>query len=173
MFFCDDVAISSDGNVFISDATASLRVDDPELLFPVSLAVGISGQRTGRLLKYTPSTNALETLIDHLTFAVGVALSHDESFVLVTDGMATYRIKRYWLKGPMTGTEDVFIPSLPGLADGISRGSNGSFWISVFAYSSPLVEEIFQTRLTRWLFARLPTETKHDIIGTHGIIVKV
>jgi sugar lactone lactonase YvrE len=42
-------------------------------------------QDEGRLLKYNPATNETTVLLKGLRFANGVALSSDESFVLVNE----------------------------------------------------------------------------------------
>lgn len=39
----------------------------------------------GRLLRFDPSTNTTETLLEDLYFANGVALSRNEDFVLVVE----------------------------------------------------------------------------------------
>ncbi len=65
-----------------------------------------------------------------LYFANGVALSVDESFILVNE-MWKYRVIRYWLKGPMKGKSEPFIENLPGLPDNITSNGKGHFWLAL------------------------------------------
>lgn len=46
-------------------------------------------------------------------FSNGVALAPDGSYVLVVETFA-YRIRRYWLKGPQAGKDDIIVEKLPG-----------------------------------------------------------
>ena len=61
-------------------------------------------------------------------FANGLALSEDESFLLVSE-TSKYRILKYWLKGSKTGQSEVLIDNLAGFPNNIFRRDNGNFWI--------------------------------------------
>lgn len=79
-----------------------------------SLADLLEGTRDGKLVEYNPTTRKTRILLDNLFFGNGVALSLDESFVLISETFGK-RISRYWLKGPKEGTSDIFCEGLPGL----------------------------------------------------------
>ena len=59
----------------------------------------VKGAATGRLLKFDPRSGRTLCLVEGIWFANGVALSVDESFVLVAETWGL-RILRHWLKGP-------------------------------------------------------------------------
>ena len=63
-----------------------------------------------------------------LWFANGVAMGPGGDYVLVVETNG-FRILRKWLKGPKTGEVDVLIDKLPGYPDGMSRASDGNFWV--------------------------------------------
>ena len=84
----------------------------------------------GRLLAYDPSSKTTQLVLDKLYFANGVAVSPDQSFVLVVD-TCKYRIQRYWLTGPQKGKSDIFIDNLPGFPDGISSNGKDTFWLAL------------------------------------------
>ncbi|XP_043698103.1 protein STRICTOSIDINE SYNTHASE-LIKE 10-like [Telopea speciosissima] len=92
-------------------------------------AIILSGDLTGRLLKYDLSTRIVTVLLGSLAFPNGVVVSHDGIFVLVTE-TTTGRILRYWLKGPKATTKDIFI-QLPGQPDNIKRNARGEFWVAM------------------------------------------
>ncbi|KAL5745448.1 hypothetical protein ACOSP7_026594 [Xanthoceras sorbifolium] len=96
----------------------------------------LSGDKTGRLIKYNKSTKEVKVLLRDLAFANGVALSKDRTFVLVAE-TTTARILRYWLHGPNTGKVDVFA-ELPGYPDNIRRNSNGEFWVALHSKTTLL-----------------------------------
>ncbi|XP_015582983.1 protein STRICTOSIDINE SYNTHASE-LIKE 10 isoform X2 [Ricinus communis] len=87
--------------------------------------------KTGRLLKYDKSSKEVTILLEGLSFANGVALSKDRSFVLVAE-TSTCQISRFWLHGPNAGKVDVFA-KLPGFPDNIRRNSKGEFWVALHA----------------------------------------
>ncbi|KAJ8532206.1 hypothetical protein K7X08_012129 [Anisodus acutangulus] len=93
----------------------------------------LSGDSTGRLMKYTKSTKNVTVLLTGLAFANGVALSKDRSFVLVAE-TSNCRILRYWLKGPNKGKHDTFV-ELPGYPDNIRMNSRGEFWVALQSFA--------------------------------------
>ncbi|XP_010269382.1 PREDICTED: protein STRICTOSIDINE SYNTHASE-LIKE 10-like [Nelumbo nucifera] len=93
------------------------------------ISVILSGDKTGRLMKYDRSRNEVKVLLRGLAFANGVALSKDRSFVLVAE-TTNCRVLRFWLQGPKAGTHDVFA-ELPGFPDNIRRNSKGEFWVAL------------------------------------------
>ena len=102
--FVDDLDIANDGKIYFSDASSKYGYGSDRLeLFEHT--------PNGRLLVYDPATKETTTLLNDLYFANGVALSTDESFVLVNE-TCMYRIQKYWLKGEKAGTSEVFIENL-------------------------------------------------------------
>jgi sugar lactone lactonase YvrE len=78
-----------------------------------------SGERSGRLLAHDPSKNSTRTILGGLSFANGVAVSPDGSFVAVAETMKS-RIWRVWLTGPKAGSSEIWISNLPGYPDNLS-----------------------------------------------------
>lgn len=68
-------------------------------------------------------------LLTELSGATGVAVSADGAFVLVSEYIAK-QIRRYWIRGPLAGTSDIFI-ELAGSPDNIKRTMFGDFWVAV------------------------------------------
>ncbi|XP_059668324.1 protein STRICTOSIDINE SYNTHASE-LIKE 10-like isoform X1 [Cornus florida] len=91
----------------------------------------LSGDKTGRLMKYDKSSKGVTILLRGLAFANGVALSKDRSFVLVAE-TTSCRIIRLWVQGPNAGQIDTFA-ELPGFPDNIRRNSRGEFWVALHA----------------------------------------
>lgn len=100
----------------------------------------LSGDKTGRLMKYDKSTKEVKVLLRGLAFANGVALSKDGSFILVAE-TSTFRILRLWLRGPNSGQVDTFAV-LPGFPDNIRRNSEGQFWVALHAKETPFAKLI-------------------------------
>ncbi len=121
--FADDLDISSDGVVWFSDASTRYGIHD-------TLYEGMETPAAGRLLSYDLKTGKTEIALEGLHFANGVALSKDESFVLVAETYR-YRIQKYWLKGSKAGQTELFADNLPGYPDNITRAPDGGFWVAL------------------------------------------
>lgn len=89
-----------------------------------------------------------------LYFPRGVALSHDESFVLVSE-TSRYRITRYWIAGPRAGTTDIFLDNLPGFPGNLSRGSDG-YWVSVVAARNAAIDWLHPNPYLKGVVSKLP-----------------
>jgi Gluconolactonase len=146
--FVDDLDIASDGKIYFSDASSKYGYGSDRLeLFEHS--------PNGRLLVYDPATKKTTTLLKDLYFANGVALSSDESFVLVNETFM-YRIQKYWLKGDKAGTSEIFIENLPGFPDNVSSNEEGIFWVALFNPRNNFVEMSSNKPFLRKMVLRLP-----------------
>lgn len=146
--FTDDLDVASDGSIYFSDA--SYRFGHHNYLYDL-----LEAKPYGRLLRFDPSTGETETLLDGLYFANGIALSQDESFVLVNETYR-YRIRRYWLSGPKAGTDDMFIDRLPGFPDGVSSNRRGTFWVALFTVRNPIMDRLHPWPGLKKAVAKLP-----------------
>ena len=133
--FTDDLDISSDGRyAYFSDATLRWGYgQDGEAI--------MEHGGDGRLLRYDFSNGQLDTLLDRLEFANGVALGPNDEYVLVNETGA-YRVTRYWLNGDKAGQHDIFIDNLPGFPDNIRFDQNGRFWLALYAPRNLLLDAL-------------------------------
>ncbi len=150
--FTDDVKIAADGVIYFTDASSRFGVG--EHLYDL-----LEARPHGRLLAYDPTSPTSRTtrvLLRDLYFANGVALSRDESFILIAE---TYRcrIRRLWLRGPRKGTTDVFADNLPGYPDGVGADGRGTFWVAMFTVRNPTAERLQPRPWAKRLLAKLPS----------------
>ncbi|MCE7997287.1 MAG: SMP-30/gluconolactonase/LRE family protein [Rhodobiaceae bacterium] len=164
MIFVDDLDIGSDGKIWFSDASTRFDLHD-------NLLDAVESRKTGRLLTYDPSTGTTKVELDELGFANGVALSADESFVLVNETFR-YRVTRLWLQGPKAGQSDWFIENLPAHPDNISRAPDGGFWVALVAPRSADLDQLLPTPFWRKLLVRLPEALQGSLIEPYGWVVK-
>ncbi|TYG47779.1 hypothetical protein ES288_D11G368600v1 [Gossypium darwinii] len=87
-----------------------------------------SGDRTGRLLKYNPYNGDVSVLYDSLAFPNGVALSANNSFLLVNESIKR-RILKFNVHDPKAAPK-VFL-ELPRVPDNIKRNEKGEFWVAL------------------------------------------
>jgi sugar lactone lactonase YvrE len=145
----NDLDVGTDGTIYFTEASNK---------FPMSQFTNglLEHQPNGRLLALDPQSHRPRTLLRNIHFANGVAVSPDQTFVLVAE-TGEYRIRRVWLKEPKMGQNDVFIDNLPGFPDGISSNGRDRFWLALVtprqaAFDKMLLPHPFMRKMV----ARLP-----------------
>jgi len=146
--FCDDLDIAADGKIYFTDASSKWTHSDYDMDL-------LETRPYGRLLVYDPDSQSTSVLARDLYFANGVALSHDEDFVLVNETWR-YRVMRYWIKGPKQGELDVFIDNLPGFPAGISADNQGRLWLALATERKADLDAIHPYPWLKNLVTKLP-----------------
>jgi sugar lactone lactonase YvrE len=144
----NDVDVSADGTIYFTDASDK---------FPLSnyKADLLEHRGNGRLLAYHPGTKTTRVLMKDLSFANGVAVSPDQSFVLIVETGA-YRIHRLWLDGARQGQAEIFIENLPGFPDGISSNRRDKFWLALVTPRDRTLDKLLPYPFLRKVVLRLP-----------------
>lgn len=144
----NDLDIAADGVIYFTDASSR---------FPLSnyKADILEHQSTGRLLAYDPSNKTTRLVLGNLSFANGVAVSPDQSFVVVNE-TGKYRIHRVWLSGPKQGQSEIFIDNLPGFPDGISSNGSDKFWLALVTPRDATLDKLLPHPFLRKAVWRLP-----------------
>lgn len=144
----NDLDVGADGTIYFTEASYKF----PMAQFANDL---LEHQPNGRLLALDPQTQKPRTLLRDLYFANGVAVSPDQSFVLVVE-TGKYRVRRVWLKEPKPGQSDIFIDNLPGFPDGISSNGRDRFWLALVTPRQAIVDRILPRPFLRKIVVRLP-----------------
>lgn len=158
--FANNLDIDSEGNVYFSDANdvpPPPKSADRYDTLAASLDTVFSGRATGRLLRYGYASRQVTVLGDGFLFANGVALSQDETFVVLAE---TYgmRLHRYWLTTSKQGTWELFTPHLPGMPDNLSRSPRNTFWVAIPTTPNAAWELSVSFPFVRYLMSFTPAE---------------
>ncbi|MAK90398.1 MAG: gluconolactonase [Oceanospirillaceae bacterium] len=160
----DDVDIGADGTIYFSDASNRYALKD--IVHDV-----LDGRSSGRLFAFDPQTSSLTLLSGGLAFANGVAVSADQSYVLVNETFR-YRIRKVWLSGDKAGQDEIITDNLPGMPDGIARAPDGSYWVAMYGLRPKLVDAIHDQPWLKNLLARLP-ESLAPVPKPYGFILQI
>jgi sugar lactone lactonase YvrE len=144
----NDLDVAADGTIYFTDASSKFPLTN----FTADI---LEHGPNGRLLAYDPRTKATRTILSHLCFANGVAVSPDQSFALVVETGA-YRIHRVWLSGSKNGQAEIFIDNLPGFPDGISSNGKDKFWLALVTPRDTTLDKLLPHPFLRKVIARLP-----------------
>ena len=137
----NDLDIAADGTIYFTEASSKF----PMSKFTYDI---LEHQPNGRLLAYDPKTQKTRTVWRGIYFANGVAVSPDQSFVLVAE-TGLYRVVRVWLSGSKQGQHEVFIDNLPGFPDGISSNGKDKFWLAIVTPRDSVLDNVLLPRPVR------------------------
>ena len=144
----NDLDVAADGTIYFTEASYKY----PMAQFSSDI---LEHQPNGRLMAFDPNTQTARTLLRGLYFANGVAVSPDQSFVLVVE-TGKYRVQRVWLKGPKEGKVETFTDNLPGFPDGISSNGGGKFWVALVTPRNTVLDKVLPHPFLRKMIFRLP-----------------
>jgi sugar lactone lactonase YvrE len=151
----NDLDVAGDGTIYFTDASYK---------FPLTQLKAdlLEHQPNGRFMAYDPRTKQTRVLLRDLYFANGVAVSPDQSFVLV-NSTGDYSVRRFWLTGPKQGQSEVFIDNLPGFPDGISSNGQGTFWLSLVNRRDSALDALQPHPFLKTVVWRLPNFLQPNI----------
>ncbi|WJX78271.1 hypothetical protein P8452_61513 [Trifolium repens] len=127
----------------------------------------LSGDKSGKLIKYEPKNEKVTILLNNLTFANGVALSKDGNYILIAETI-NCRILRYWLDTSKVGTLEVFA-NLPGFVDNIKQSPRGGFWVGIYSKREKIIQWILSYPWIGKGLVMLPL----DITKTYSYLAKL
>jgi sugar lactone lactonase YvrE len=168
--YADDVDVARDGRVYLSDASA--RFHPPAWgALEASLLEILEHRGSGRLLEHDPTTGRTTVLAGGIVFANGVALTHDDSAVLVNE-TGSYRVLRVERLGPGRGAVRPLVDALPGFPDNISRGRDGRYWVALVAPRNALADRLAPHPFARKIVQRLPARVRPAPVS-YGHVIAV
>lgn len=153
--------VAADGRVYFTESSTVTTDTRLDLL---------EHRPNGRLLVFDAATAEASVLLSGLYYANGVALSADETFVLVVE-TTEYRVRRLWLSGPRAGESETFVDNLPGFPDGISCDDRGTFWLALVNPRSAFLDWTLSRPWTRRVASRLPLSWFESAAPRWGCIV--
>ena len=153
LLFTNNAAVAADGTIRFSESSRVWPIEEwkNDLIEHTS---------TGRLFRVTPDGH-VETVLDGLCFANGVALTAEHDSVLVAE-TGTRTIRRVHLHADGSpGESTTWVQDLPGHPDNIARGSDDLIWVTIASPPDrvlPLLQR--SPDAVRGLVRRLPERLK-------------
>jgi sugar lactone lactonase YvrE len=160
----NDLDVAADGTIYFTDASSKFPLTN----FKSDI---LEHRPNGRLLAFDPKTRTIRTILRNLHFANGVAVSPDQSFVLVNE-TGRYCVWRTWLKGEKQGASELFIDNLPGFPDGISSNGRDRFWLALVTPRDQLLDKLLPYPLLRKVVMRLPS-VLHPAPKRYGFVLGI
>jgi len=155
ILYADDVDVAADNKIYFSDASTKFGAKATGDTMAASLLDLMEHGGYGRLLVYDPETGKTKMLVDGLSFANGVAVSHDQTYVLVNE-TGSYRVIRHWISGSKKGQTEPLIENLPSFPDNISTGDKGRYWVALVSPRNELLDNLSGKPFMRKVIQRMP-----------------
>ena len=161
--YADAVVVAKSGKMYFSDASTRFGPAQWGGTFEASILDILEQSATGRILEYDPATRATRILAQGLSFANGVALSHDEASLFVNE-TGKYRVWKLAVgaqklqlgDGPPPAGAQVLFENLPGYPDNLMRGQDGKIWLGFAKPRNPTIDGFADKPWLRSLTLRLP-----------------
>ncbi len=157
--YANNLAVGQDGRIYFSVSSSKFGAEEYGGTYEAALLDILEHGGHGSIYAFEPDTGELTRLLDGLNYANGVAISDDDSFILIAE-TGHYRIIKYWLSGENRGSHEVLIENLPGFPDNIKSGANGRFWIGFAAPRNALIDRWSDKPLLRKMIQRLPASMR-------------
>ena len=152
--YADDVDVADNGKIYFSDASTKFHAKKYGTFAASMLDINEHGGH-GRVLEYDPVSKQSTTLLSGLNFANGIAVSHDQKWVLVNE-TGSYRVLKVGIDASNKGHVETVIDNFPGFPDNISRGSNGVYWVGLVSPRSGALDSLSGSAFVRKIVQRLP-----------------
>jgi sugar lactone lactonase YvrE len=155
LVYADDLAIANNGMIYFSEASTKFGAKASAGTYEGSLLDINEHGGHGQIIAFDPASGDAEVIIDGLQFANGVAISEDQSYLLIAE-TGSYRILKHWLAGPDAGQTEVLLENLPAFPDNINNGHNGRFWVGFVAPRVDILDTLSGKPFLRKVLQRLP-----------------
>ena len=155
LVYADDLAVASNGLIYFTEASTKFGARAWGGTYEASLLDIMEHGGHGQVIEFDPEIGTAHVIVDDLNFANGVALSADESALLVVE-TGSYRVLRHWLRGPNAGDTEILVDNLPGFPDNINRGRDGRYWVGLVVPRNALLDALSDKPWLRKAVQRLP-----------------
>ncbi len=167
--YANDVDVAQNGKIYFSDASTKFGAKEFGGTYAASLLDLMEHGSHGRLLEFDPRTGLTKMLLDGFNFANGVAISHNQKYILINE-TGNYRIHKYWLAGDKKGQSEVILDQLPAFPDNINTGQNGRFWLALVSPRNSLLDMLSDKPFIRKIIQRLPAFVRPKAVPYGHII---
>jgi len=169
LVYANNLAIGPDGTIYFSESSSKFGAESSHGTYEGSLLDIMEHGGHGRVFAFDPSTGDVETLLDSLNFANGVALGEEGEFLLISE-TGHYRVLKHWLTGDRKGTTEVLLDNLPGFPDNLKTGLQGRFWLGFAAPRNSLLDDMSDRPFVRKIVQRLPAYLRPKAVPSSHVI---
>lgn len=168
ILFADDVVQAPGGMIYFTDASMRFGAKAAGSPLVASAEDIFEQRRTGRVLRYDPSTRETSVFAEGLSFANGIAITSDGLALLVAE-TGKYSVHRLPLFGPDQGVPSPVLSNLPGFPDNISKGpetpeGNPTYLLGLAGPRVPILDDFAGNPALRKVLSRIPSWARPEAV---------
>jgi sugar lactone lactonase YvrE len=157
---CNNASVAADGVIYFSDSSSRYQLSDWKRDM-------LERRPNGRLLRHDPATGDTDVVLDELYFPNGVALSPDESTVMLAE-TSTHRVIRI----PLDGRSPDVVTDLAAYPDNMSAVGDGTYWVALPSPRLPILEKLLPHPAVRRMVDVLPEAVKPKP-ARYGLVARI
>lgn len=165
----NNVAIAQDGRIYFTEASSKFGAGEYRGSYNASLLDIMEHGGHGGVYVFDPEMGASHQLLDDLNYANGIAISEDNSYLVIAE-TSNYRILKHWLTGPLEGKTVVLLDNLPGFPDNLKTGKAGRFWVGFAAPRNALLDKLSDKPWLRKVVQRLPAALRPKAVPASHVV---
>ncbi len=165
----NNLAIATDGRIFFTEASNKFGAERFRGTYNASLLDIMEHGGHGGVFVFDPTTGESRQLLDDLNYANGIAISEDNTFVVIAE-TSNYRILKHWIDGERAGTTEVLLENLPGFPDNLKTGLGGRFWVGLAAPRNALLDKLSGRPWLRKVVQRLPRYLRPQAVPSSHVV---
>lgn len=157
----NSVVIASSGMIYFTDSSSRFAPADWGGTFEATMLDIVEQSATGRVIAYDPLSGKASIIAQGLSFANGIALSHDEQTLFVVE-TGRYRVWKIVIFanavtiGDESPDASVLLDNLPGYPDNLMRGLAGRIWLGLAKPRNTAIDFMSDKPLLRKMVLRFP-----------------
>ncbi len=165
----NNLAIATGGTIYFTEASSKFGAEKYRGTYNASVLDIMEHGGHGSVIEFNPATGVAVTLLDGLNYANGIAISADNSYLVVAE-TGGYRVWKYWLTPERRGETELLIDNLPGFPDNIKTGLQGRFWMGIAAPRNRLLDRLSDKPWLRKVVQRLPAAVRPQAVPASHVI---
>lgn len=162
----NDIALDSAGNIYF---TVTSFVD--EFSMDNAMKMVLEQKSKGGIFKYDVVKKKVSQIHSGGVFLNGIEVSNDDSYLLFVE-TGKYRVYKLWLTGNKTKQKEVFIDNLEGIPNGISKSSDGHYWLGFSSSRNSDLDTLHKFPFLKTVVFNLPNFLKPKL-QSFGMVMKL
>ncbi|MBK0329090.1 strictosidine synthase family protein [Rhodobacteraceae bacterium F11138] len=167
--YANSLDFAPDGAIWLSDASTRFGARQWGGTLEASYLEILEHGRSGRIIRFDPSTGVAEIKLAGISFANGVAMGATGEWLLFCE-TGESALRKLWIKGPRAGEVEDVLTGLPGYPDNIKRDAAGGFLLGLVSKRSAAADKTAPYPFLRKIVQRLPAAMRPKAVS-YGFVI--
>ncbi|WP_375254248.1 SMP-30/gluconolactonase/LRE family protein [Yoonia sp.] len=167
--YANSLDFAPDGAIWLTDASTKFGAEASGGTLEASYLEILEHGRTGRIIRFDPTTGTATTALSGISFANGLAMGPTGQWLFFVE-TGSYALRRLWIDGPRTGDVEDVLTNLPGFPDNLKRDPNGGYLLGLVSKRAAAADMAAPYPILRKILQRLPSALRPKAVS-YGFIL--